>query len=58
MRPISAHQKQIHADKLGVFNQQIKRRNGITIRFRDYIIDRLGVMAQKAKKMLLKIIRN
>jgi len=39
------HQEQIHADKLG-----------ITLRFRDYTIDRLGVMAQKAEKMLLKII--
>jgi len=25
-------------------------------RYRDYAIDRLGVMAQKAEKMLLKII--
>jgi len=55
-RPISAHQEQIHADKLGVFNQQIKRGDGITLRFRDYTIDRLGVMAQKAEKMILKII--
>jgi len=41
------HQEQIHADKLG-----------ITLQFRDYTIDRLGVMAQKAEieKMLLKII--
>jgi len=40
------HQEQIHADKLG-----------ITVRFRDYTIDRLEVMAQKAaEKMLLKII--
>ena len=29
---------------------------GITLRFRDYTIDRLGVMGQKAEKMLLKII--
>jgi len=26
------------------------------LRFRDYTIDRLGVMAQKAEEMLLKII--
>ena len=39
------HQEQIHADKLG-----------ITVRFRDHTIDRLGVMVQKAEKMLLKII--
>jgi len=38
------HQEQIHADKLG-----------ITLRFRDYTLDRLGVMTQKAEKMLLKI---
>ena len=36
--PILPHQEQIHADKLG-----------ITLRFRDYTIDRLGVMAQKAE---------
>jgi len=35
--------EQIHADKLG-----------ITLRLRDYTEDRLGVMAQKAEKMLLK----
>jgi len=39
------HHEKIQADKLG-----------ITLRFRDYIIDRLGVMAQKAEEMLLKII--
>ena len=39
------HQEQVHADKLG-----------ITLRFRDYTKDKLGVMAQKAEKMLLKII--
>ena len=39
------HQEQIHANKLGII-----------LRFRDYTIDRLGVMAQKAEKMLLKII--
>jgi len=39
------HQEQIHADKLG-----------ITLQFRDYTIDKLGVMAQKAEKILLKII--
>ena len=51
------HQEQINADKHGVSNQQIKREmaNGITLRYRDYTIDRLGVMAQKAEKMLLKI---
>jgi len=38
-----------------ITNQQINRGNGITLRFRDYTIDRLGVMAQKAEKMLLKI---
>jgi len=43
--PILPHQEQIDADKFG-----------ITLRFRDYTIDRLGVMAQKAEKMLLKII--
>jgi len=44
------HQEQIHADKLGVSNQQIKRGNGITLRCRDYTIDKLEVMAQKAEK--------
>jgi len=39
------HQEQIHADKLG-----------ITLRFRIYTIHRLRVKAQKAEKMLLKII--
>jgi len=39
------HQEQIYADKLD-----------ITLRFRDYTTDRLGVMAQKADKMLLEII--
>jgi len=39
------HQKQIHADKFG-----------ITLQFRDYTVDKLGVMVQKAEKMLLKII--
>ena len=39
------HQEQIHADELG-----------IAPRFRDYTIDRLGVMGQKVEKMLLKII--
>ena len=39
------HQEQIHADKFG-----------ITLQFRDYTIDRLEVMAQKAEKILLKII--
>jgi len=29
---------------------------GITIQYRTYTIDRLGVMAQKAEKILLKII--
>jgi len=43
--PILPHQEQIHADKLG-----------ITLQFRDYTIDKLGVMAQKAEKILLKII--
>jgi len=33
-----------------------RRGNGITLRCRDYTIDRLGVMAQKAEKMLLEII--
>jgi len=50
------HQEQIHADKLGVSKKQIKRGNGITLRCRDYTIDKLKVMAQKAEKMLLKII--
>jgi len=35
--------EQTHADKLG-----------ITLRLRDYTKDRLGVMAQKAEKMLRK----
>jgi len=35
---------------------KFKRGNGIALRYRDYTIDRLRVMAQKAKKMLLKII--
>jgi len=39
------HQEQIYADKLG-----------ITLQFRDYTIDRLGVMTQKAEKMLLEVI--
>jgi len=29
---------------------------GIALRYRDYTIDKLGVMEQKAEKMLLKII--
>jgi len=32
------------------------RGNGITLQYRAYTIDRLGVMAQKAENMLLKII--
>jgi len=39
------HPEQIHANKLG-----------ITLRFRDYTIDGLGVTAQKAEEMLLKTI--
>ena len=39
------HQEKIHSDKLD-----------ITLRFRDYTVDRLGVMPQKAEKILLKII--
>jgi len=35
-------------------NYQIKRWNGITVRCRDYAIDRFGVVAQQAEKMLLK----
>jgi len=35
---------------------QIERGNGIALRFRDYTIETLGVMAQKAEKMLLKIL--
>jgi len=35
---------------------QIERGNGITLRYRDYTIERLEVIAQKAEKMLLKII--
>jgi len=31
------------------------RVNGITLRYRDYTMDRLGVMVQKAEKMLMKI---
>jgi len=50
------HQEQIHADKLGVSNQQIKRGNWITLCCRDYTIDKLEDMAQKVEKMLLKII--
>ena len=50
------HQEQIHADKLGVSKKQIKRGNGITLGCRDYTIEKLEVMAQKAEKMLLKII--
>jgi len=33
----------------------VKRGNGITLRYRGYTIDRLGVMAHKAEKILLKI---
>jgi len=33
---------------------RLQRGNGITLRYRYYTIDRLGVMAQKADKMLLK----
>jgi len=47
--------QQTHADKLSASNQQIKRDNGITLQQGDYT-DRLGVMAQKAEKMLLKMI--
>jgi len=36
----------------------IKRGNGITLRCRDLTIDKLEVMAQKAEKMLLKIIND
>jgi len=50
------HQEQIHADKLGVSNSQIKRGSGITLLYRDCTIDRLGVMTEKAEKMLLKTI--
>jgi len=53
------HQEQIHADKLGELAcpiSRFKRENGITLRHRDYTIDRLEVMAQKAGKMPLKII--
>jgi len=41
--PYLATLEQIHADKLV-----------ITLRLRDYTKDRLGVMVQKAEKMLLK----
>jgi len=41
--PYLATLEQIQADKLGM-----------TLRLRDYTKDRLGVMAQKAEKMLLK----
>jgi len=37
------HQEEIHTEKLGV-----------TLRFRGYTIERLGVMAQKTEEMLLK----
>jgi len=52
------HQEQIHANKFGVSNKQIKRGMtlGYTLRYRDHTIDRLGVMAQKAEKTLLRII--
>jgi len=52
------HQEQIHAKKFGVSKKQIKRgmRLGYTLRYRNYIIDKLGVMAQKAEKTHLKII--
>jgi len=52
------HQEQIHANKFAVSNKEIKRgmRLGYTLRYRDYAIDRLGVMAQKAEKTLLIII--
>jgi len=50
------HQEQIHADKFGVSNSQIKRGNEITLRFKDYTIDSLGVVAQMAEEMLLKMI--
>jgi len=45
-----------NTDKLGVSNYQIKRGGGSRLRHRDYTIDRLEVMAEKAEKMLLKII--
>jgi len=32
------------------------RGNGITLQYRAYTIDRFGVMAQNAEKVLLKII--
>jgi len=52
------HQEQIYANKFGVSNKQIKRgmRLGYTLRYRDYTINILSVMAQKAEKTLLKII--
>jgi len=34
------------------------RGNGVTLRYRDYTIDRLGVMAQQAEKMLLKMMND
>ena len=43
--PYLATPATFHADKLG-----------INLRFRIYTVDRLGVMVQKAEKMLLKII--
>jgi len=39
-----------------VSNYQIKRGDGITLRHRDYTIKRLEIMAEKAEKVLLKII--
>ena len=52
------HQEQIHADKFGVSNWKIRRGNAITSRYRDYTIDKLRVMAQKAEKLLLKIMNS
>jgi len=48
------HRQQTHADKLGVFNQQGM---GQGLHYsNEYTTDRLGVMAQKAEKMLPRIL--
>jgi len=58
--PYLPHQEQTHAGTLTHLACPIsilRGRNGITLRCRDYTIDRLEVMAPKVEKMLLKIIK-
>jgi len=53
-RALSFHTRNRFMLTLGMSNYQIERWNGITLRCRYYTMDRLGVVAQQAEKMLLK----